>query len=82
MVEGSIKVNGKEHVPTDHLALFENKGTGFSIEASENAVVLILSGEPIKEQIVTHGPFVMNTKQEIIQAIEDYNMGKFGYLEE
>lgn len=82
VVEGSIKVNGKEQVPTDHLALFENKGTGFSIEASENAVVLILSGEPIKEQIVTHGPFVMNTKQEIIQAIEDYNMGKFGYLEE
>ncbi|MNU87945.1 Quercetin 2,3-dioxygenase [compost metagenome] len=82
VIEGSIKVNGKENVPTDHLALFENKGTGFTIEATENAVVLVLSGEPINESIVTHGPFVMNTKQEIIQAIEDYNMGKFGYLEE
>lgn len=82
VIEGSINVNGTETVPTDHLALFENKGTAFTIEATENAVVLVLSGEPLKEPIVTHGPFVMNTKQEIIQAIEDYNMGKFGYLED
>ncbi|WP_300664861.1 pirin family protein [Fluviicola sp.] len=82
VIEGSIRVNGKEIVSTDHLALFENNGTAFTIEAAENAVVLILSGEPINEPVVSHGPFVMNSKQEIIQAIEDYNMGKFGYLED
>lgn len=82
VIEGSIRVNDQETVPTDHLALFENKGTVFTLEATENAVVLILSGEPINEPVVSHGPFVMNTKQEIIQAIEDYNMGKFGYLED
>lgn len=82
VIEGSIKVNDTETVPTDHLALFENKGTAFTLEATENAVVLVLSGEPINEPVVSHGPFVMNSKQEIIQAIEDYNMGKFGYLED
>ncbi len=82
VIEGSIRVNDQETVPTDHLALFENKGTVFTLEATENTVVLILSGEPINEPVVSHGPFVMNTKQEIIQAIEDYNMGKFGYLED
>ncbi|MDX5479515.1 MAG: hypothetical protein LPJ98_13790 [Cyclobacteriaceae bacterium] len=44
--------------------------------------MLILSGEPLNEPIAAHGPFVMNTRQEIVQAIEDYNMGKFGYLED
>lgn len=82
VVEGSIKVNGTEEVPTNHFVLFENNGTEFSIEASENAVVLVLSGEPLHEPIAAHGPFVMNTQREIVQAIEDYNMGKFGYLEE
>ncbi len=82
VIEGSIKVNETETVPADHFVLFENNGTEFNIEASESAVVLVLSGEPLNEPIAAHGPFVMNTQQEIIQAIEDYNMGKFGYLEE
>ncbi|HNQ28405.1 MAG TPA: pirin family protein, partial [Aquaticitalea sp.] len=82
VIEGSIKVNANENVPTDHFVLFENNGEKFSIEASENATVLVLSGKPINEPIAAHGPFVMNTQREIIQAIDDYNMGKFGYLEE
>jgi redox-sensitive bicupin YhaK (pirin superfamily) len=81
VVEGSIKVNDAEHVATDHFALFENNGETFIIEAPENAIVLVLSGEPINEPIISHGPFVMNTKAEIMQAVEDYNMGKFGHLE-
>lgn len=82
VVEGSIKVNDSEIVPTDHFVLFENEGESFTIEAQEKSVVLILSGEPINEPIAAQGPFVMNTKQEIKDAIDDFNMGKFGYLED
>lgn len=82
VIEGSVKVNGSETVPTNHFVLFENEGTDFDIEALENAVVLVLSGEPINEPIVAQGPFVMNTRAEITQAIHDFNTGKFGYLED
>ncbi|WP_222165725.1 pirin family protein [Edaphocola aurantiacus] len=82
VVEGSIVVNDAETVATDHFVLFGNAGEDFHITASEDAVVLIMSGEPIKENIVAHGPFVMNNQQEILQAFDDYNQGKFGYLED
>lgn len=80
VIEGNIKVND-ENVATDHFVLFENEGETFTIEATEDAVVLVLSGEPINEPIVAHGPFVMNTREEIVQAFNDVNLGKFGYLE-
>ncbi|BCY29059.1 hypothetical protein KK2020170_19270 [Flavobacterium okayamense] len=79
VIEGNVKVNG-ENVATDHFVLFENDGETFTIEATENAIVLVLSGEPINEPIVAHGPFVMNTREEIIQAFNDFNDGKFGSL--
>lgn len=82
VIEGTITVNNNEKVPTDHLALFENKGEAFSITADEDAVVLVLSGEPIDEPIAAHGPFVMNTREELIEAFNDFNQGKFGYLED
>lgn len=82
VIEGSIKVNDTEIVPTDHFVLFENEGEDFIIEALENAIVLVLSGEPINEPIFAHGPFVMNTREEIVQAFNDVNLGKFGYLED
>jgi len=82
VIEGSVKVNDIEIVPTDHFVLFENDGEDFTIEALENAIVLVLSGEPINEPIFAHGPFVMNTREEIIQAFDDVNLGKFGYLED
>ncbi|GJM32213.1 MAG: quercetin 2,3-dioxygenase [Saprospiraceae bacterium] len=81
VVEGSVKVNDEEIVPTDHFVLFKNEGEDFTIEASENAVVLILGGAPINEPIAAQGPFVMNSRAELIEAFEDYNLGKFGYLE-
>lgn len=82
VIEGNITVNESETVPTDHFVLFENKGETFTVQASEDAVVLVLSGEPINEPIAAQGPFVMNTREELIQAINDFNMGKFGYLED
>lgn len=80
VIKGNITVNG-EKVETDHFVLFENDGETFNMEALDDAVVLVLSGKPIKETIVSHGPFVMNTREEISQAFKDYNEGKFGYLE-
>ena len=82
VVEGSISVNGEKNVPTDHFILFKNEGENFIIEATEDAVVLVISGEPLNEPIFAHGPFVMNSREEIIQAFEDFNTGKFGYLED
>lgn len=82
VIEGGITVNGEDKVLTDHLALFENAGESFSITANENTIVLILSGEPINEPIAAHGPFVMNTREELIEAFNDFNQGKFGYLED
>lgn len=80
VIEGSIRVNSSENVPTDHFLLFANEGQEFTIEALEDSIILILSGEPINEPIVAHGPFVMNTQEEIIQALNDVNMDKFGHL--
>ncbi len=82
VVEGSIVINGNENAPTDHLALMANDGEVFDVEAAADSVVLVLSGEPIREPIAAHGPFVMNTRQELMEAFKDFNEGKFGYLEE
>lgn len=81
VVEGSVKVNESNLVPTDHFILLKNDGKKVKVEAQSDAVVLVLSGEPIKEPIFAHGPFLMNTREEIIQAFEDFENGKFGHLE-
>ena len=82
VIEGNITVNDSELVKVDHFVLFENKGETFTVLANEESTVLILSGEPINEPIAAHGPFVMNTREEIMQAYDDFNKGKFGYLED
>jgi redox-sensitive bicupin YhaK (pirin superfamily) len=81
VLEGTVAVNGTA-VPTNGFVLFENRGEDFDVEATADAVVLVLSGEPINEPIAAHGPFVMNTREELLQAFNDYNEGKFGYLED
>ena len=82
VIEGSIILNGTEKAESDHFVLFGNDGEDFTIEASEKAIVLIMSGEPINEPIVAHGPFVMNTQTEIMQAYADMNRGQFGFLQD
>jgi redox-sensitive bicupin YhaK (pirin superfamily) len=80
VLEGSITVNGENEVKTDHFALFENNGEEFTIEIKEDAVVFIVGGEPIDEPIAHYGPFVMNTQEEIREAMEEFESGKFGSL--
>jgi len=82
IVEGSVKINGTELAQVDSFIHFKKEGEEVSLEALENSVILILSGQPIDEPIFQYGPFLMNTEAEIDQAISDYNQGKFGYLEE
>jgi len=80
VINGSIEVNDSK--AAEHsFVLFKNEGEEISIKASENAVVLLLSGEPIDEPIASYGPFVMNTQEEIYEAIEEFQNGKFGVLE-
>ncbi|WP_194776208.1 pirin family protein [Pararhodonellum marinum] len=81
VIEGSILVNGEVKVESDHFVLLENSGEEFTVESMTDATVLLLSGEPLHEPIVAHGPFVMNTHEEIVQAIDDFHSGKFGKLD-
>jgi redox-sensitive bicupin YhaK (pirin superfamily) len=80
VIDGEIRVNGLEQAPENHFVLFDTDGTQFEIEATADATVLVLSGEPINEPIASHGPFVMNSRQEIMQAFEVFENGKFGEL--
>lgn len=82
MVEGDAMVNGSTQAPQDHFVMFGNDGESFTLEALTDTVILVLSGEPINEPIASHGPFVMNSKEELMQAFQDFNTGKFGYLED
>lgn len=80
VIEGKISIED-QLVETDQFVLFENKGTDIQIKAESDAIVLVLSGEPIEENLFSYGPFVMNNRDEILQAYDDFNQGKFGYLE-
>ena len=80
VLRGTVRINGTEVAREGQLALFERDGTQLRLESSDDAMVLLLSGEPIDEPIVGHGPFVMNTEAEIAQAFEDFNSGRFARI--
>lgn len=77
VTRGCVRVNDSENVGNAELALFEHDGERFTLEAPEDATVLVMSGEPIDEPIVGYGPFVMNTEDEIRQAVDDFRAGRF-----
>ncbi len=79
-VEGRVMIN-EEDVPADYFAVMDNDGEDFTVRAEEDSLILLISGEPLNEPIAAHGPFVMNDMKEVVQAFNDFNSGKFGYLE-
>ncbi|MEQ1763087.1 MAG: pirin family protein [Pyrinomonadaceae bacterium] len=79
-IEGSATLNGDKKLPTENLVVFGTDGEDISIRAEEDSVLLVMAGEPLNEPIAQYGPFLMNTKAEIAEAIDDYQEGKFGYL--
>jgi len=80
VLEGEVIIND-DKVGENKMALFSNDGEKIKIEASLDSIVLIMAGQPLDEPIFSYGPFLMNTREEVIQAIEDFNAGKFGELE-
>jgi quercetin 2,3-dioxygenase len=79
-VDGDVVVNEFHKVPENHYVQFKNEGGEIQVKATRKTILLVLSGEPLNEPYVGYGPFVMNTEEEIHQAIKDYNEGKFGFL--
>ena len=80
ILSATVQVNGEDVARQGQLALFERDGDRLTLESNDHAKVLLLSGEPIDEPIVGHGPFVMNTRAEIEQAIADFEQGRFGRM--
>ncbi|SOB52440.1 pirin family protein [Pseudomonas lundensis] len=80
VLKGAVQLNGQEMAREGQLALFDRDGTQVHVDADQDAVFLILSGEPIDEPIVGHGPFVMNSEAEIEQAFVDFQSGRFGRM--
>jgi redox-sensitive bicupin YhaK (pirin superfamily) len=77
VLKGSIVINDSETIGAAGLALFEREGERIALEAGEDSTLLVMNGRPIDEPIVGHGPFVMNTREEINQAMADFRSGSF-----
>ncbi len=80
VLHGTVQINGGEIAREAQLVVMDRKAGEVLIEANAEATLLVLSGDPLNEPIAGHGPFVMNTEQEIRQAIEDFNSGRFGHI--
>ncbi|WP_324733610.1 pirin family protein [Pseudomonas paeninsulae] len=80
VLRGSVLVNGSQLVREAQMVLLDRAGDELLLEANNQALVLLLSGEPIDEPVVGYGPFVMNSQAEIAQAVKDLQSGSFGQL--
>ncbi len=81
VLEGTVQVNGETVLRPAQMATLSAQGREIRIESSGDAKLLLLAGEPIDEPVVGYGPFVMNSQAEIVQAIDDFNSGKFGNMQ-
>jgi redox-sensitive bicupin YhaK (pirin superfamily) len=82
VLSGTVEIDGRETVREAQTVILGREGGAVTIEARSNAKLLVLSGAPIDEPVVAHGPFVMNTLGEIKQAMLDFQSGKFGRIRE
>lgn len=80
VLRGNVLINGADKAREAQFVLFDRAGGEIAIEAETDASVLVLSGEPIDEPVAMHGPFVMNTRDEIRQAMADFQSGRFGKI--
>jgi redox-sensitive bicupin YhaK (pirin superfamily) len=80
ILKGTLLLGDGRLAEEAHLAVFERNGTTIPVTAKSDSTFLVLSGEPIEEPIAGYGPFVMNTQQEIRQALADYQSGRMGHL--
>ena len=81
VLEGEMLLNGVQQVLDSSIVIFGNDGeSSIQLEAKTDTKFLVLTGKPLNEPIQGYGPFVMNTKEEIIQAFDDFNNGKFGEI--
>lgn len=77
LMEGKVTVNGAQEVDNPTLVLLEREGSDISVSATSDARFIVLNGQPIDEPVVGYGPFVMNTQEQIVQAMKDYSAGRF-----
>ncbi|QLB16052.1 quercetin 2,3-dioxygenase [Mannheimia granulomatis] len=80
VLSGTVQIGGEAIARSGELVTFERGGSELVIEANNDSKLLILTGEPLNEPVVGYGPFVMNSKEEILQAINDVKSGKFGKI--
>lgn len=80
VLRGKVSLNLSETAGEADLVLLGRDGEGLLLDAREDASVLVLAGEPIDEPVAVHGPFVMNTQEELRRAAEDYRAGRMGRL--
>ncbi len=80
VLKGLVRVSTADLIGPAEVAIFQRAGNCISFESADYVTALLLCGEPIDEPIVGSGPFVMNTTEEIRQAISDYQSGKMGHL--
>lgn len=79
VINGKVKINNEQTFSEGDFILFDNVEGEIAVEAmSEDALFLVLSGQPLNEPVFAYGPFVMNTREEILQAYQDFRDGKFG----
>ena len=80
VLRGTVRINSDRFAKEAQLVVLDRAGEYLDVDAGDNAKLLVLSGEPINEPVVGYGPFVMNTQDEIRQAMADYQLGKFGRI--
>jgi len=80
LLDGKLNIDGYGLTEGLNAVLFKKDGDGIGFEALEDTRVLLLTGKPLDEKVVSHGPFVMNNQTEILEAMRDYQMGKMGVL--